>query len=299
MTFPALTVGGRPVPPAMLGELVAADPAGDLAGQLDEHGYLLLRGALDADDVAAARAEVLEALGGVGEIAEPFETAVASGTSRRAGLHPDPGTFWRRVSEGPALRRVSHGPRLAGLMERLWGEPVAAFDFLWLRAMAPGKASPLHVDHPYMNRGTARLATAWIPLGEVGLGDGPLFMVEGSHRLAELKERFEGLDVDRRPDAKGFIEEHPVAFARAQSSRFLTTRFLPGDCMVFGMFTAHAAFDNASAAGRVRLSCDCRWQPVAEPMDQRFAGPNPPAHGGKGYGCLMAARPLGEALTLR
>ncbi|MDX6751736.1 phytanoyl-CoA dioxygenase family protein [Geminicoccaceae bacterium 1502E] len=297
--FPPLEIAGRKVPPSMLGELVAADPEGDLAAQLDQHGYLLLRSALEAGEVAAARAEVLARLAEVGEIAAPVADAIASGTSRRSELYPDLGAFWRSVSEGPALRRVSHGPLLAGLMERLWGGPVAALDFLWLRAMARGKASPLHVDHPYMNRGTDRLATAWIPLGEVGLEEGPLFMLEGSHRLAELRTRFAGLDIDRQPGAKGHVEEHPIDFARAHGCRFLTTRFLPGDCMVFSMFTAHAAFDNGSAGGRVRLSCDCRWQPAGEPMDERFAGPDPRAHGGKGYGCLMAARPLGETLALR
>ena len=72
-----------------------------------------------------------------------------------------------------------------------------------------------------------------------------------------------------------------------------------GDVLVFGMFTLHASFDNMSAAGRVRISCDTRWQPASEPMDERFRGPDPPAHGGKGYGCLSASQPMTAPAALR
>jgi ectoine hydroxylase-related dioxygenase (phytanoyl-CoA dioxygenase family) len=184
-------------------------------------------------------------------------------------------------------------------MQELLGEPVAAFDFLWLRAMAAGQASPLHLDHPYMSRGSQRLVTVWTPLGRIGLDEGPLFIVEGSHRFIDIHARFRGLDVDRDPNAKGFVEEHPIDLAISRGAGLLTTAFEPGDCMVFGMWTIHAALDNGAAGGKVRLSADTRFQPAAEPMDERFRGPDPLAHGGKGYACLAAARPLGEPLSRR
>ena len=43
-----------------------------------------------------------------------------------------------------------------------------------LLAMLAGRASPLHFDHVYMNRGTDRVVTTWIPLGDVTVADGPL-----------------------------------------------------------------------------------------------------------------------------
>ncbi len=286
------TIQGRPVPNAIIGELVEAVVQGDLAAQLQCHGYLLLRGLLDANEVLAARHEVLARLAEVDEIAVPAEAAIATGRSRRAELHPDLGAFWKSVSDGPALRRVINGPRIMAVMDRLFDAPSAPFGFTWLRAMAAGRASPLHIDHPYMNRGTGRLVTVWTPIGAVGRDEGPLYMVEGSHDWQELRARFEGHDVDRDPSRPGHLGEHPVDVAEAHDARLLTTAFAPGDCMVFGMFTAHGSFDNASVGGRVRISCDTRHQPASEPMDERFAGPNPPAHGGKGYGCLAAAQPM-------
>ncbi len=293
-----LTIMGRPVPSALVGDLAETDDR-PLDTQLEQRGYLLLRGALDADEVMEARHEVLRRLAAVGEIADPPEAAIATGASRRAEREPDLGAFWRSVSEGPALRRVANGPRMHALMERLFGEPVAHFSFLWLRAMTSGRASPLHVDHPYMNRGSSRLVTVWTPLGAVARHEGPLYMVEGSHRWPELRTRFEGVDVDAQPGAVGHMAEHPVDLAAAHGARLLTTAFRPGDCMIFGMFTAHAAFDNHAEGGKVRLSFDTRFQPARDPMDERFSGPNPPAHGGKGYACLSAAQPFTAPMTKR
>jgi len=294
-----LAIRGRAVPGSLLGELREADHDGDLAAQLERDGYLLLRGLHDPEAVMDARHEVLGRLAAVGEIVEPAEDAIATGRSRRAELHPDLGAFWKSVSEGPALRAVINGPRIAAAMSDLFGEPAAHFSFAWLRAMVPGRGSPPHVDHPYMNRGSDRLVTCWTPLGAVPRAEGPLYILEGSHRWSDLRDAFEGHDVDRDPSRPGHIAEHPVDLAEARGGRILITDFAPGDCLVFGMFTAHAGFDNGSDAGRVRLSCDTRFQPAAEPMDPRFAGADPPAHGGLGYACLSAAQPLTAGEQLR
>jgi len=293
------TVDGRAIPPDLLGDMVEADLSRDLANQLDRDGYLLVRGLHDPAEVMAARAEVLARLADVGEIAEPPEDAVATGASRRAELQPDLGAFWKSVSEGPALRRVVNGRRALEFAARLFGEPAAHFSFAWLRAMPPGRASPLHVDHPYMNRGTSRLVTFWTPLGAVARDEGPLYVVEGSHRDPSLHAAFEGRDVDRDKGVPGHFDAHPADYIAAKRVRLLSASFAPGDAVVFGMFLAHAAFDNASTGGRVRISCDTRFQPAADPMDPRFAGPEPPAHGGQGYGCLSAARPLTAPMLRR
>lgn len=293
---PAFSISGRSVPNTVVGDLSELEGR-DPRRHLEQHGYLLLRGVHDAGDVLAARREVLAHLAEVGEV--DAATGVATGHSRRAEMYADLGRFWRSVSEGPAVRRVVHGPRITAAMQALLGEPAAPFSFLWLRAMAAGKGSPLHVDHPYMNRGSHRLLTVWTPVGAVGLDEAPLYVVEGSHRWPALRARFEGLDVDRDQSRPGHVVEHPIDFAAANGARLLTTTFAPGDALVFGMFTAHASFDNASTAGRVRISCDTRFQPSADPMDERWSGDDPPAHGGQGYGCLSAARPLTAPLLKR
>jgi hypothetical protein len=294
-----LTLSGRPVPGDYLGGLEPADPGGDLIGTLGERGYLLLRSVIDEQTIMAARNEVLGHLYSVAEIADPVEAAIASGNSRRAERHADLGAFWRQVSEGPALRQAVHGRQMQDLMTGLFAGPAKPFDFVWLRTMAAGRASPLHMDHPYMNRGTDRLVTAWIPLGPVPIEEAPLYIIEGSHTFTDLHKIVAGHDVDRNPAIPGHLSDDPIELARERGVRLLTAEFQPGDILIFGMFTLHASFDNVSASGRVRISCDTRWQPASEPMDERFRGPDPPAHGGKGYGCLTAARPLTASAVLR
>ena len=299
-TSPSLN--GARVPPELVGALTVADKDGDLGQQLTQQGYLLLRGVHDPADVAAARMEILHRLAEVGEISTPVEDGIASGTSRRREVYPTPedlGAFWRSVSEGPAVRSVINGARITKLLCQLFQASAEHFTFAWLRVMAKGRASPLHIDHPYMNRGSKRLVTCWTPLCDIPLNQGPLYVLEGSHTWKDIREEFEGHDVDRVPSRPGHIEESPIALAKRKESRLLTSEFALGDCLIFGMFTVHGSFDNNSDSGTVRLSCDTRFQPSADPMDPRFSGPNPPAHNGLGYACLSAALPMTETAALR
>lgn len=293
------SIRGQTVPRPLLGELRAVSVDDDLRSRLADDGYLLIRGALRAELVTAARQLVLQQLAAVDEILEPYQDGIASGRSRRAAQHPDLGAFWQRVSEAPPLRRCVHAAALYDLLHDLFGEPVKPFDFVWLRAFSTGRASPLHIDHPYMNRGTRRIVSCWTPLGRVALNGGALFIVEHSHRIDELRETFEDHDVDRKPQQPGYIDEHPIAFAKRHNRRLLSSEFSPGDVLIFDHFLAHASFDNSDSMGRVRLSCDTRWQPAVEPMDPRFQGPSPSAHGGLGYACLSAAQPLTAELAHR
>jgi hypothetical protein len=297
-----LTLKGISVANSLVDELRPVDLEGDLAEQLNRGGYLLLRGVHDPAEVEAARREVLGRMAEVDEVKDPIQLGIGSGTSRRGEIYPtteDLGAFWRSVSDGKAVRSVINGPRIARVMSQLFQEPARHFDFAWLRAMAAGRASPLHIDHPYMNRGTKRLVTCWNPLCRIGLNDGTLYVLENSHTWTDIRQQFAGHDVDRDPSRPGHIEENAVALAQRKDSKFLTTEFGLGDCLVFGMFTVHGSFDNNADTGMIRLSCDTRFQPAADPMDERFSGPNPQAHNGLGYGCLSASLPLNKTSALR
>lgn len=298
----SLTLNGTEVPKDLVGALSAADRDGDLDRQLARNGYLLLREVHDPAEVAAARLEVLHRLAEVDEIGAPVEEGIASGASRRREAYPtqeDLGAFWRSVSEGPAVRAVINGARITHVMSQLFREPAEHFTFAWLRAMAKGRASPLHVDHPYMNRGSDRLVTCWTPLCDISLNNGSLYFLEDSHNWNDIRAEFEGHDVDRNPSRPGHIEESPLALAKRKASRLLTSEFGLGDCLVFGMFAVHGSFDNNATNGAVRLSCDTRFQPAVDAMDERFSGSNPPAHKGLGYACLSASLPMTETAALR
>ena len=82
--------------------------------------------------------------------------------------------------------------------------------------------------------------------------------------------------------------------ARRYKTRLLTADFQAGDIALFGMATMHGSLDNCSPIGRVRVSCDVRYQPAADPRDERYYGPNPAGTTGIGYAELNGAKPLTE-----
>jgi hypothetical protein len=294
---------GRPLPDARVGELrdsrAEATDGSTLARRLATDGYVFLRDVLDVDEVRAARVEVFDRLVEVGEIRPPAVEGIATGESRRTEAVGDLGRFWQSVSEGPALRQVTHGPRLYALLTRIAGAPVRAHDYLFLRAAVVGCATGLHFDYPFFTRTTERVYTTWVPLGDVPETDGPLAIVEGSHRFTDLHDGVRGFDVVYDTSRKAQLTPDFTVFAESRGCRILTADFRAGDVCVFGMFTLHGSLDNHSSIGRVRLSCDVRYQPAAEPIDPRYSGPHPGGTTGAGYGELNGAKPLTQAWHVR
>lgn len=293
----------QPVPPGVLAELrdstsVAEDPAA-LRDRMREDGYVLVRRVVAETHTAAARREVLERLEAVGEIASPATEGVATGESRRRELHPDLGAFWQSVSEGPHLRRVTHGPELRALVSRLLGEEACPHDYLFLRVGTRGKHTDLHHDMPFFCRGSSRVHTAWIALGEVDLDQGPLMVLEGSHRFEDLLAPVRRIDYDSPASPRVAAVEDAVTLAQSRGVRLLTTRFGPGDAIVFDMTLMHGSLDHHQQENRVRLSCDIRFQPSADPRDPRYFGPNPTGTTGAGYGELNGAKPLTDSWHVR
>jgi catechol 2,3-dioxygenase-like lactoylglutathione lyase family enzyme len=87
----------------------------------------------------------------------------------------------------------------------------------------------------------------------------------------------------------------PIDFVERRGTRILSTDFRAGDLLVFGGFTLHGSLDNNSPHGRIRLSCDVRYQPERDPADdERYFGPDPQGSKGGGYGDMRGAQPLTE-----
>ncbi|MBI1779605.1 MAG: phytanoyl-CoA dioxygenase family protein [Proteobacteria bacterium] len=293
---------GKPVPDQMVQALadssgLIADPPA-LRQRFQDDGYLFLKGALDRDEVLAARAEILARLTEVGEVV-PGSDGVFTGTSRRKEIVGDLGRFWKSVSEGENLRRVSHGPGLKRVLERLIGAPARPQDYLFLRAGVVGRATGLHYDYPFFTRAHDQVYTVWVPIGDVPVADGPLVVVEGSNRFRDLIDPMIGFDVVKDTSRKADLGEDPVALAMSRGTRLRTADFEAGDIALFGMFTAHGSFDNHSPENRVRLSCDVRWQPADLPVDARYFGPDPAGTTGAGYAELNGAKPLDQPWHIR
>jgi hypothetical protein len=259
-----------------------------------EDGYVFLRGVLAPSSIATARNEVFCRLADVAEISEPPVDGIFTGHSERAKVYPDLGSFWQSVSEGPALRRVTHGQAIQHVLDTLFGETARGYDFIFLRPGVVGRFTFLHFDFPFFARGTKNVVTAWTAIGDIPTSEGPLFVLENSHRFDDLIEPVKKIDYESSYSPQVQMTDDAIEFARSRGSRLLTANFEPGDVILFGMTTMHGSFDNCSPNNRTRLSVDVRWQPASEPVDDRYFGDNPAGTTGAGYGELNGAKPLTE-----
>ncbi|HVX46576.1 MAG TPA: phytanoyl-CoA dioxygenase family protein [Mycobacteriales bacterium] len=287
-----LTIAGHVIDtaPQNVGELRrsrSTDP--DLADRLAEDGYLFLPGYLDREQVLAARADLLAGMAAAGMIAPGTDPADAIPASDSGGA-----LMHELARDSAPLQHVLYGPRMIALYEQLFGEPVRHFDYTWLRMVAPGQGTRPHMDNVFMNRGSARLLTAWTPLGDIDRTLGGVTVLAGSHRLEEITSTYAQRDVDvycsNADDAdenagretlmwSGVLTEDPEGFRAEHGLRWLTTDYRAGDLLTFTMYTAHGGLDNHS--GRFRISSDSRYQPASEPADPRWIGPDPSAHGSR------------------
>ena len=197
----------------------------------------------------------------------------------------------------PPLMKALYDGQMMAFYERFLGGPVRHFDYTWCRVKSPGEHSATrpHYDVVFMGRGTRNLCTSWTPLGDVRQRMGGLMILENSHRQEHIKATYGQLDVDRYctnyPDAAaiesgekrwqrtdgGAYSRDAMAVQQEIGGRWLTTDYQLGDLLIFSMYTMHAAFDNMT--NQLRLSTDSRYQLASEPVDERWIGENPIAHG--------------------
>lgn len=266
--------------------------AAALRARMGEDGYLYLPGYFERDQVLAARLGIATRLAEE-ELLEPG-TPVSDAVARRT---PAPGKRGLRTDllakQVAPLQRLLYSGRMLEFYERLLGGAVRHFDYTWLRVVKPGLATAPHMDIVFMGRGTPNLYTAWTPLSDISLAMGGLMILEGSHRLDNVKDTYGRRDVDtyctNLPHANagawasgqkrwsGHLSKNAVRLRETLGGRWLTAEFRMGDLLTFPMYTVHASLDNQT--DRIRLSTDSRYQSAAEPADPRWIGEQPIAHG--------------------
>ncbi len=140
-----------------------------------------------------------------------------------------------------------------------------------------------------MGRGSTNLHTTWIPFGDIPVDHGTLAMCVGSNHLdsfAPIRETYGQMDVDRDL-IEGWFTKDPMEIVEKFGGQWATTDFRAGDVILFGMHTMHASTTNLT--NRFRLSCDIRFQPASDPVDERWR------EGGGGHNPLETPRPIEEA----
>lgn len=294
-----------------------------LRARLADDGYVLLRRALDPAAVRAAARCVLRALrrarpeafardGDASSSSSPDDDDdVLAVGARGLGLLSMP-----EVAQLPKVRDVLEHPSLFALADALL-RPDADADtavsaaeapstvitakYKWLRAVAGGEFTGVHVDRVFLGGGGHdALVTLWIPLGAVRRVDGPIMVARGSHRSKEFKnfrETYGRSNVGADGANSGWATDDASALpgllrkmnGRGNGSKggngsspdvdWRTADFEPGDVVALGVDACHMSASNESGSNertaggkgaRVRLSCDTRWQPASKETDPRI-----------------------------
>jgi len=261
-----------------------------LQNRMAEDGYLLLRDHVVKDEVLAARRHVLEQLAAEGQL-DPWAPMMEGVPKAGTKLFFQPELAQKN---NPPLQNLLYQPQ--GALMRFFSSfldgEILHFDFTWLRCISPGLGTPSHCDIVYMGRGTRKLYTAWVPLGDIDFQLGGLMILEGSHKNKRLQNTYGQRDVDsyctNKPDdpaktangLNGWLSEDPNKIRESLGGRWLTAEYSIGDVVIFCMDIVHGGIDNRS--NRLRLSSDSRYQLASEPVDDRWVGENPPGHGSAG-----------------
>jgi hypothetical protein len=160
--------------------------------------------------------------------------------------------------------------------ENIYGEKAISYDYKWARAVAQGTAGTgAHMDNVYMGKGSSRLMTMWIPIGDIPRENGPIAMLENSHQASSLdkvRTTYGNMDVDTDL-IQGWFSENYREISEKTGLKWLVGDYRAGDVIVFGMHFLHGSFRNELED--LRLTCDVRFQPEKDPVDVRYMGDRP------------------------
>jgi ectoine hydroxylase-related dioxygenase (phytanoyl-CoA dioxygenase family) len=253
------------------------DDAEALKTKMAEEGYLLFKGLVDREKVLSARREILLKYAIIGEIDSVKHDVMDAILQEETFIDQvNLLAFTESIRSGKAYQDLTVDSNIMNMYEKLMGGKVRSFDFKWPRFIRPGEGTGIHSDNIYVTGGTKNVWTSWIPIGDVAIEDGPVVMLEKSHRSDKLT-KYWGLDADR--DKTGWLSEDPLAVQRSIGGRWMTSEFKAGDILCFDVRLVHASLDNVSK-NRCRLTSDTRYHLVGEKLDQRWNGDNANPHEG-------------------
>jgi ectoine hydroxylase-related dioxygenase (phytanoyl-CoA dioxygenase family) len=255
-----LTSNGAAIPfsPRYFGELRAVDYAtldrADVRARYAADGYVVVRNAVPAETIAAARKAYLDLF-----------AAPAADLPHGTPGHPAH-TFVRSET----FRSFAALPVFKALAETVFDAPAEAIRRTPLRHFTPGRkvASRAHLDKTYIDGVAVDVATIWVPLGDCPVEAGTLLYLEGSHQDPTLEARVRG---DAPMDRVG--DDRPIThdlkwLSDVTGKRWLWTQFSAGDVVVHSPDIVHASTDPQSDI--MRISTDIRFRRAGSSADPRW-----------------------------
>lgn len=249
-----------------------ADPAA-LRLRAAEDGFLFFRQFLPAKPLWELRRQILDVVNRHGWILAGTEVmdamadrdAVAASDERDRSLRAIGVTkdAYREIQRLELFHAIPHQPRLLQMYELLFQAKVLPHPRHIARVLLPAPSftpTAPHQDYVYIH-GTHRFWTCWFPLGDVPLALGGLSVLRGSHQEPVL-------DVMRSTGAGGL-----EAILCGKDYEWVQDDYRCGDMITFTSHTVHKGLPN-QMVDRIRLSCDIRYQPADEDVEEHSLQPH-------------------------
>ena len=258
----------------LLKEITSSYPNEDietLQARLAEDGYLCMRGLIPREAILAARRVLYD------NMKEQSEDSTFDYPKGRGGSYMGN----KEITHTPEFLGAVENPKVFEFFDALFGEKSCTFDYKWARAV-PEKAAgtQAHMDYVYMGRGSARLHTMWTPMGDIERQNGPMVILDKSHTnpaLEKIRQTYGLMDVDRGATREGWFTSDYKELSDLSGEKWLVSDYQAGDVIIMGMHLFHGSLRNE--IDKVRFTCDVRFQPAADPIDDRWVGENPKGHG--------------------
>jgi ectoine hydroxylase-related dioxygenase (phytanoyl-CoA dioxygenase family) len=218
-----------------------------LKEQMASHGYAMIRGLLYAEDLNPLLKEIAQTLRDAGWLESSTDPILraANPASACADGDPDYKPARDRVFGLQSLHAFLHHPSLKRLLKMLVGEHLLIHPRPETRLVFPNYDRGVihaHQDHTAV-AGDEESFTAWIALHDCPLVQGPLRILDGSHRFG----------LQPTIDDTGYIPR-----GEEQGDGWVGGDVNAGDVLLFHSLTVHEAIPNRS--DQLRISVDFRFQ---------------------------------------
>lgn len=218
-----------------------------LRAEMDTHGYVMIRGLLcpkDLNQLLGDITAVLHHAGWLRSNSDPFDRIANTGA---ACFEDDPEfkAVYDQVFCLPSFHGLPHHPVLQQVMKLLIGPHLLIHPKSIGRLIFPNfERAITHAHQDYTAvAGDEATFTAWLPLHDCPLEQGPLRVLDGSHRFGQ------------QPTAG---QTGCIPPGTERGGDWVGGEIYAGDLLLFNSLTVHEAAPNRS--NRIRISLDCRFQ---------------------------------------
>jgi len=234
-----------------------------------EEGYLRLENVLDPEEdlgpvIRAYEGEVdkrARKLYGEGKISSLYDGEDFGHRLARIAAEAPEATQDINIYEvrHPDMFRFLLNPKIHDLIESLVGADILCHPCQNLRATAPtslasiAKTTAWHQDASSLwpEADDHLVVTTWIPLRDVGIDEGCLEVIPGSHKHGLVRALVSGVEDEKLPPG----EPQPLPLKA-------------GGMIMFHNYTLHHARPNTS--NKIRWSMDLRWHDSAKPTGRPY-----------------------------